>query len=360
MPEAEYLQLGGQAIVEGVMMRSPKHWAVACRAPNGKIVVRTHPLEKAWLFRQKWLKLPFLRGTLALLDGMYLGIKAMKDASNIQIEDKYQTDETRAELQAARDAMPDTAMGRLGKRIEAWMEANPNLAIIISMAVGIGGGFLFFNILPNFVAQLIGVGAKDSRGTLTNYIAETIKFIFFIVYLWLIAKLPAIREVFKYHGAEHKAITTLENEEPLTMEACQRQTRLHQRCGTSFAVIVFIVSFFFLPLVPRYPITGKPGAILVDVPVRVLIELCILPLIAGVSYELLRIAGKNRKARWAEIAFAPGLASQKYLTTVEPEDTHVEVALASIKVVVHADKTGELIESDDYDALPIAQQPATA
>ena len=97
----------------------------------------------------------------------------------------------------------------------------------------------------------------------------------------------------------------------------------------------------------------------IDVPTRILIEMAILPIIAGISYELLRIAGKNRKARWAEIAFAPGLASQKYLTTVEPEDKHVEVALASIKAVVHADQTGELIESDDYDSLPIAQQAVT-
>ncbi len=346
MPEtpeqSEYLMFGGQAIPEGVMMRSPHYFSVACRAPNGKIVLHTEPLEKTWIGRQKWLKLPFLRGTFAILDGMTLGIRAMRFAGDVQILEKYQPPTTDA---AGDDAKTGEAVSEAsgGQQSEALGKAGVMLALVIGLALGIA----MFNVLPNFLAQLAGKSINDSRGTLTNYIAEFVKIFLFLGYLWLISRMDAIKEVFRYHGAEHKAINTWEAGQPLTMANCLAQTRLHPRCGTSFAVIVFLVGFLFFPIVPRYPY-GHPTHVIVDALTRIGIELCLLPLVAGVSYELLRLAGKMRNQKWVNLAFSPGLASQKYLTVLEPEPKHVEVALASLDAVVHAERTNELRVTDDF------------
>lgn len=330
MPQGEYLQYGGQAIVEGVMMRSPRFFSVACRAPNGNIVLQTEALEKTWIGRQKWLKLPFLRGSLAILDAMALGTKAMRFASNVQTDARYAVESD------GEKAKPGPS------------EAIQGMQVAAAMVVGLGIGFLLFNVLPQALAQVFGVAGKDSRGLLTNYVAEVIKLVIFLGYLALIGRLPAIRDVFRYHGAEHKAINALEAHEPLDIEHCTAQTRLHPRCGTSFAVIVFIVSFLLMPLVPRYPVTGVPGNPFLDVTVRVGMELFILPIIAGISYELIRIAGKFRNQRWVDLAFWPGLVSQKFLTTLEPTTEQTEIALSALRAVVKAEEEGIVESSDDY------------
>lgn len=334
MPKGEYLQYGGQAIIEGVMMRTPRFFSIACRAPNGAIVRITEPLEKTWIGRQKWLMKPFLRGTFALLDGMTLGIKAMKFASDVQTKSEF--------------AKPED-LEKEAKPVNATVQ---NVAIVGTIAVSIGLGILVFNVLPNFLAESLRTqGVRN--GTVINYVNETIKLIFFLGYLWGISFLPDIREVFRYHGAEHKAINALEREQPLDIDTCQAQTRLHPRCGTSFAMIVLIVGFLFMPLVPRYPITGEQGNFWLDVPVRVGIELLLLPLVAGVSYELLRLAGRLRDEKWVNIAFKPGLWTQ-LITTQEPNEKHVEIALAALHTVVDAEERGEVHVQgiEVLDALP--------
>ena len=336
------------------MMRSPNYYAIACRAPNGQIVVRTEPLEKTWIGRQRWLKLPFLRGTFAILDAMTLGTKAMNFASQVQLDPKFggEGDGSGSPGGAEEGAgeVPDLRSPQEKKKDEFWQKAQ----IVLAMVVGLGLGFVIFNAIPQFLAQLTGVQAGDKKGTLTNILAELIKIVIFLGYLWGISRLAAIREVFKYHGAEHKAINTWEHDRPLSMEECKLQTRLHPRCGTSFAVIVFLVGLLLLPFVPRYPITGQPGTWYLDALARIGLELFILvPMIAGISYELLRLAGKLRDQRWVNIAFWPGLASQKFLTTIEPEEKQVEVALASLQAVVHAEKTGELYQTDDAHKEPV-------
>ncbi|MBL8060936.1 MAG: DUF1385 domain-containing protein [Chthonomonas sp.] len=322
MPKGEYLQYGGQAIIEGVMMRTPRFFSIACRAPNGTIVRITEPLEKTWIGRQKWLMKPFLRGTFALLDGMTLGLRAMRFASDVQMDTKYSTEEQiKAQGKPVNEKVQNAAV--LG-------------AIIFSLAVGI----LIFNVMPNALAEMLRTRGV-TNGTIINYTSEVIKLVVFIGYLWMISKLPDVREVFRYHGAEHKAINALEHDQPLDIATCQAQTRLHPRCGTSFAVIVFIIGFLFLPLVPRYPITGQQGNPFQDVPVRILMELMLLPIIAGLSYEALRLAGRLRDEKWVNVAFKPGLWTQ-LITTQEPAEKHVEVALAALQAVVDAEDKGEV------------------
>jgi uncharacterized protein YqhQ len=355
MPEGEYLQYGGQAIVEGVMMRSPHYFSVACRAPNGEIIQRTEALEKTWIGRQKWLKLPFLRGSLALVDAMALGIKAMKFASNIQLDPMYADDKLTDEEVAA-------AEGELGERPAPKAPAVPNktlqdTTVAVTMIVSIALALFIFNYVPNLLAELSQrvTGAKDWR--IINLVAGIVKLIFFIGYVWLIGKLEGVADVFRYHGAEHKAINTLEANEALEMDNCRKQTRLHPRCGTSFAMIVLIVSLVLFTFVPRYPVTGQPGNAFIDTTVRFLIELLILPAIAGVAYELIRVAGKFRNQTYVNLMFKPGLWTQ-LLTTKEPNDGQIEVALVALQAVVDAEKSG-LKQEDDRpeDALESAPMP---
>jgi uncharacterized protein YqhQ len=321
MPKGEYLQYGGQAIIEGVMMRSPRYFSVACRAPNGEIVIQTEAIEKTWIGRQKWLKTPFLRGSLALLDAMALGIRAMKFASNIQLDAKYQPEDHSAPV----EVKSEKVMAKEA-RIQ---EGAVGVTIVFSLIFGL----LLFNYLPNLIAEYSqrAMGNKDSRQI--NFIAEVVKLLIFLGYIWLIGQLNDVREVFKYHGAEHKAINTLEAERPLVFEECLKQSRLHPRCGTSFAMIVLLVGLLVFTFVPRYPVTGQQGSPLVDVSVRFLIELAILPLISGTAYELLRLAGKFRNQSVVNAFFKPGIWTQ-YLTTREPDEKQIEVALMALQAVL--------------------------
>lgn len=323
MPQGEYLQYGGQAIVEGVMMRSPRYFSVACRAPNGEIILRTEEIEKTWIGRQKWLKLPFLRGSLALLDSMALGMRAMRFASNVQMGPEYQP-------VIPGDEQPKTSETPAGKN--TIQDITIGVTLLLSLVIGLA----LFNYLPNTIAEFThrAVGNKDDR--ITNIFAEIVKAILFFGYIGLIGFIPDIREVFKYHGAEHKAINTLEADQPLAMERCLQQTRLHPRCGTSFAIIVLLLGFVVFTFVPRYPL-GEHTHAFFNITVRFAIELVILPFIAGIAYELLRLAGRFRSKSLIMALFSPGLASQ-YLTTREPEERHIEVALAALKACLAAEQ----------------------
>ena len=343
MPKGEYLQYGGQAVVEGVMMRSPRFFSVACRAPNGKIVLQVEAVEKTWIGRQKWLKVPFLRGSLALLDSMALGSRALKFASSIQLDPAYQ-DPTEV-AQALGDKAPvggeaPTAadLGLPSKRVQ---EGAIAVTLLISLALGMG----IFVYLPNFVAESISRSTGQKNGTFINIMAELIKIVIFLGYIGFLGTLKDIRELFKYHGAEHKAINTMEADQTLEMGNCLKQTRLHPRCGTSFAIIVLILSLIVFTFVPRYPITGhQTDSKFIDTTVRVLIEIAILPIISGIAYELLRIAGKFRNQSFVSFFFKPGIWSQ-FLTTREPEEGQIEVALIALKAVVAAEESGR-VESE--------------
>jgi uncharacterized protein YqhQ len=315
MPKGEYLQYGGQAIIEGVMMRSPQFFAVACRAPNGEIVLQREEIEKTWVGRQKWLRLPFLRGSFALLDAMSLGMRAMKFSTNVQLDDRYQP----GGIAAANQKPSKIQEGAIG------------LTVVFSICFGV---FLFV-YLPNLLAEYSQRAMHQTSGIQINIVSEIIKVTLFLGYMWAIGQSKDVREVFKYHGAEHKAINTLEHDKPLVLEECLKQSRFHPRCGTSFAIIVLILGLLVFTFVPRYPITGHQGAYFVDVSVRFLIELALLPIIAGIAYELLRLAGKFRNQAIVNMAFAPGIWTQR-LTTREPEEAQIEVALASLKSVIEA------------------------
>ena len=346
-------------------MRSPNHYSVACRAPNGAIVVKTEHIEKTWIGRQKWLMKPFLRGTFALLDTMGLGMRAMNFASEVQLDEKYQPEEDEAvQTEKNTDGQPtdeqkETFWSRLKARMQKgyernqafWDKAILGLTLVISLVLG----FFLFNATPQFLAEYMvrfftgGAGFSETNEhlTTTNYVAEVIKLAFFIAYISLIRLYPAIMDVFRYHGAEHQAINAMEEEVELTPDNCLRQTRLHPRCGTNFAILVFLVGFLLFPFIPRDLIVPADSSGWLIALTRLPVEIALLPVVAGISYEIIRIAGKFKNEAWVNFLLWPGLKTQ-LITTAVPEARHAEVAISSLEAAVLAEETGELTNSEDY------------
>jgi uncharacterized protein YqhQ len=335
MPKEDFLSVGGQAIVEGVMMRSPKYFAVACRAPNGELIIKSEPIEKTWIGRQKWLKVPFIRGSWALLDAMTLGTRAMKFASDVQLAPEYQKVEE-APIESA-DSNSDSSVE--GKPEPVMNKKIQDGIIITTLVVSLAFAIFIFKFVPQIAGTVVGdkTGLGDKW---KNFTVEVVKIVFFIGYLAAISRLEGVKEVFRYHGAEHKAINALEAELPLTMENCRAQTRLHPRCGTSFAIIVLILGLLIFPFVPRFEslLPQFKGKLLPEVFGNFGMHLVILPFIAGFAYELLRFAGKFRDNSTLMILFKPGLWTQ-LITTQEPEDKHIEVALASLEACMNGERS---------------------
>lgn len=221
-----------------------------------------------------------------------------------------------------------------------------NVAVGGAMILGLGIGLLLFNYLPNFLATLLRNAGVDNM-ILINFTTEVIKVIFFLGYIALIGLLPEIKRVFKYHGAEHKAINTLEAEQALSLENCKLQTRLHPRCGTSFAIVVLIVGMILFTFMPKPHI---PESRVLESIARFLVEIPLLIPIAGVSYELIRWAGKMKSNTLVRGLFAPGLATQ-YLTTREPDEDQIEVALVALRAVVEAEEADKK-EAPEKAAVP--------
>lgn len=289
-----YWRYGGQAVIEGVMMRSPRYFAVACRAPDGQIILRAEPVAKGWLGRLQFLNKPFLRGALMLIDSLALGIRALNFSSTVQLENDP-------------DAKP------MPKSLN-------DLAIGATIFVSIGLGLLLFFALPTYLADVLKRAHWDNFQI--NLAEGAIRIGIFLGYVGAIGLMPDIRRVFQYHGAEHKAINALEAGLENTIENARAQTRLHPRCGTSFVLLVLVVAIFVFSLMGRPPIY-----------IRLPMHLAVLPWIASFTYEIIRFAGKYRDGFLAKYLLAPGLWSQ-YLTTREPTDDQIEVSVASLQAVI--------------------------
>jgi uncharacterized protein YqhQ len=321
MAEDERQKYGGQAVVEGVMMRSPRYFAVACRRDtDGKIVLRVENVESA-LKGLKWLNKPFLRGSLALIDSLLMGYKALAFSAGVQIE----ADSEQAAAQPGA-AAGDKLSGEERKLKEDASKPINNIAIgtttMIAMVVAIA---LFWGV-PTLVSQALQhvehwTNLSWRQGLALNLVDSLIQITLFLGYIGLISRMNHVRRIFQYHGAEHKSINALEAGLDLTVENARGASRIHPRCGTNFIFIVIVVHFFVVALF------GRP------IPVeRVLIRLAVLPIVAGIAYEILKFAGTHRDKKWAQWMIAPGLALQ-YLTTRVPDDSQLEVALESLKAV---------------------------
>ena len=286
--------VGGQAVLEGVMMRGISTWAVAVRKPDREIAVSSEPVV-SWAKRHRLLRLPIVRGVVALGESLKIGFRALAFSANAQMED----DEEQEEIGGV-----------------TW-----GMTIALSMVLAIG---LFF-VVPVAVTSLI----RDQLGSAFLFwlVEGILRTSIFIGYLVAISRLEDLRRVFQYHGAEHKTISCFEAGDELTPERASRYSRLHPRCGTSFLLIVMVLAIFvFAPL-------GLPAWYWL-----LASRILGIPLIAGLSYEVIKWAGRNRRRTWVRTLMWPGLMLQN-LTTREPDLEQLAVAIASLKEVLAVEGT---------------------
>ena len=288
----EKINIGGQAVLEGVMMRAPRALAIAVRRPSGEIVVRREPMPPL-SERYPIVKLPILRGAVALFTSLVIGIKALNFSANEAMAEDEKEDGSKEEL-------------------SSW-------ALAGTMTVAFGFGIALFFFFPLYMTKLL-IPVIGDNNIVFNLVDGVIRVIVFLLYIWSIARMKDIQRVFQYHGAEHKTIFAFENGEELVLENVKKYSRLHPRCGTSFLLIVMLVSIAVFSMIPKvWPFAYKA-----------LSRVVLLPLIAGISYEFLKWSAKNDKNPLVKMIITPGLALQK-LTTREPDDEQLEVAIRSVK-----------------------------
>jgi uncharacterized protein YqhQ len=290
--------IGGQAVLEGVMMRGVSTWAVAVRKPDGEIELTSEPLV-SWAKRHRILRLPVIRGVVALGESLKIGFRALALSANAQL----------GEDEAGRK-----------EEIGGWMWG---VTIALSIALAIG---LFF-VVPVGATSLI----KDQLGSAVLFwlVEGVLRTAIFIAYIVAISRLPDLRRVFEYHGAEHKTISCYEAGDRLVPARAEVYSRLHPRCGTSFLLIVMVLAIFvFAPI-------GLPEWYWL-----VLSRILGIPLIAGLSYEVIKWAGRNRRQRWVRALMWPGLMLQN-LTTREPDREQLAVAIAALAAVLAVESPEE-------------------
>lgn len=296
---AEKINVGGQAVIEGVMMRAPRAMAIAVRRASGEIVVKTDemvPLSE----RYPIVKLPIVRGAVSLFQSLAMGLKALNFSANEAL-----VEETAAELAEKPEG------DQKKEELSSWAMAG-------TMAVAFGFGILLFFVMPLYLTKLLVPVIGDSN-IVFNLVDGVIRVVVFLLYIWIISRMEDIQRVFQYHGAEHKSIFAFEAGDELTIANVNKYSRLHPRCGTSFLLIVMVVSIVIFSLIPKlWPFYLKAGS-----------RIVLLPLIAGISYEFLKWSAKNDGAAIVKAIITPGLALQR-LTTREPDDSQLEVAIRSI------------------------------
>ena len=291
--------IGGQAVLEGVMMKNQEKYAVAVRKPDGKIEVKTEEY-KSVAGENKLLKLPFIRGVFNFCDSLILGTRCLNYSASFYEDEDMEKTKTDKAVDKVSDGNSESVLSVI--------------TVIISMVIAIA----LFMVLPYFLAELLKVYVRNA--SLLALIEALIRVAIFLIYVVAISLMQDIRRVYMYHGAEHKCINCIERGRELNVENVKKSSRLHRRCGTSFLLFVVFVSavlFFFIR---------------VDQPVlRVGLRILLIPVIAGISYEIIRLAGKSDNII-VRIISAPGMMLQK-LTTKEPDDDMIEVAIASIEAV---------------------------
>jgi len=309
--------IGGQALIEGLMMMGPNNIAIAVRKPDGEIIVEKRPLPK----RSKFSKLPLIRGVVGLFKQMVVGIQALMFSAEF-VDLEVEEDEKKEHSKV--DQFFEKFLGKVfGNKLQ---DALIYISVVISLLFSVG----LFILLPNFIAGLLPLNRESSLGVmLYNLVEGIVKIILFFSYIVLISKLNDIKRVWQYHGAEHKTIHCYENGEELTVENIQKYSTKHPRCGTSFLFTVMVVSILVFSFAGWYEEAWK----------NMIIRLLLLPVVAGISYEVIKFAGKSQ-SKIVQILNVPGLMFQNY-TTKEPDDSMVEVAIEAMKGVLETTKEGE-------------------
>ncbi len=280
-------KIGGQAVIEGVMMRSENKMAIAVRNPEGKIITKTQKLD---LLSEKMKKWFFIRGIVNLIEMLSQGIKALNFSADVSLGEDYNTE-----------------------------KKNSWFIFLITVVFGVGIGLFIFKFLPLLVAQWI----NPSSNILFNIIDGSLKLLIFIAYVYGISLMKDVRRVFEYHGAEHAAVHCYEAKEKLTVKNAKKYSTIHPRCGTSFIMIVILVSVIVYTFIPM-------GFSFIE---KLIYRILLLPIIAGIAFELLKLGAKYENNLFLKFLSRPGLWIQK-ITTQPPDDEQLEVALVALKKVV--------------------------
>ena len=303
--------VGGQAVLEGVMMRSPHAWAITCRTRSGELSTHSEPLERL-SEKHKWMGWPVVRGVITLGHAMTLGFRALRFSANLQLAE-FETGEA--------GKTPDKKF-----EIGGWVAA---VNILFSLG--------FFIFMYKYLPLLATTELKKAHPALSGQVAFNlvdglIRLALFLLFIWATSLLADIRRVYQYHGAEHKTVFAFENGDPLTTGAVQTYPTFHPRCGTSFLMTVMIISIFVYML---FPVTTFWA--------RFALRIALLPVITGVSYEIIRFAAKRRKSLFA-VMTAPGLWLQR-VTTRPPSDDQAECAIRALEeaMLLEEQRGGELV-----------------
>jgi uncharacterized protein YqhQ len=286
--------IGGQAVLEGVMMRSPTSWAVAVRRKNGEIAQVVNAITSPQQRHRIW-RLPVIRGVIALGESLAIGFRALAISANYAAQEEDEDGEVTTEITRGQ--------------------------IIFSFAIAIGFALMLFKVGPALITSWLPIETTGTFVVIEGVVRVTI----FIAYILLVSLLPDLRRVFQYHAAEHKAINALEAGEELTPENVQRFSLIHPRCGTAFLLWVMVIGIFVFAFV------GQPAWYWL-----ILSRVALLPLIAGIAYELIRFAGKHSDNRILMTLLAPGMWLQR-LTTREPSLDQVEVSIRALQEVLRAE-----------------------
>lgn len=295
----KYCNIGGQAVIEGVMMRSRNFWSLSVRKPDKTISTNVYAIQPI-SNKYKFLGWPFIRGTVSLIESLLIGFKALSFSVN------EATDE---DIKFSKKEMA--------------------ISIIIAVLFTVG---VFF-VAPTLIGR--SFQAYFPNSFVYNLLEGLIRIAFFLVYILIVSLLKDIRRLFQYHGAEHKTISAFENNDELIPEKIRKYSTLHMRCGTNFLLIVMIVAIFVFALLGKPPIYW-----------RIISRIVLIPVIAGISYELLKIAGKFTDNKFVYILFYPGLILQK-ITTRQPDDSQIEVAVESFKKVLEAESNKQAKDSKE-------------
>ena len=313
------LNVGGQAVIEGVMMRSVDRVATAVRKPNGEILVKTDPY-KSITTRYKVLGWPIVRGAVSFVEMLLIGIKTLNFSADIAI----------------REIEAEEALKK-GKEVKARDPKKGNVAMMVSTFFAFAFGIALFFFFPLALADLFGI-KKDAMAF--NLLAGGIRLTMFLLYVWLISFFKDFKRIFQYHGAEHKSIYAFEMGDDLTPERAACHTRFHPRCGTSFILIVALSAILIYAVADSIfaLIAGYPPALAE----RFILHFSLLPIVAGGSYELLKLSGRTRENKVTRVLIRPGLWLQK-ITTKEPSMDQLEVAIVALEAALG--RTGSEIAS---------------
>ena len=293
--------IGGQALIEGVMMKGPSKVSIAVRKPDNGIDLKLDDVNSITK-KHKILSLPFIRGVVGLVEALVIGTNALMHSAEFYEEEEIEEDSKEGLIERVfKDKAEDVTM-------------------FFTIAFSLGLSILIFMILPNILTSVFKVWIDNS--IYLNLIEGVIRVSIFFMYVIGISKLDDIKRVFQYHGAEHKSIHCYEDMEELTVENVKKKSTLHPRCGTSFLFMVMIVSIFVLSFF------GWPNPVQ-----RILIRILMFPVIAGISYEINRLIGKS-DSKLSYLLSYPGLMVQKYATVKEPDNSQIEVAIEALKAVI--------------------------